>query len=183
MKNASLSELDKNLVYLKLQYVADHYAGLAKKASQEQTGHVAYLDMLMDGEAALRRQRAVKRRISQAKIPVIKTLDQFDWSWPKKINRLQIQNLFRLEMIRKKTNVIFVGGVGLGKSHLASALAYTACLKGHSVLFTTAIDAINCLSAAQSAGRLKQELRKYTKPALLVMDELCKALHNSSYAK
>ena len=172
MKNASLSELDKNLVYLKLQYVADHYAGLAKKASQEQTGHVAYLDMLMDGEAALRRQRAVKRRISQAKIPVIKTLDQFDWSWPKKINRLQIQNLFRLEMIRKKTNVIFVGGVGLGKSHLASALAYTACLKGHSVLFTTAIDAINCLSAAQSAGRLKQELRKYTKPALLVMDEL-----------
>lgn len=172
MKNASLSELDKNLVYLKLQYVADHYAGLAKKASQEQTGHVAYLDMLMDGEAALRRQRAVKRRISQAKIPVIKTLDQFDWSWPKKINRLQIQNLFRLEMIRKKTNVIFVGGVGLGKSHLASALAYTACLKGHSVLFTTAIDAINSLSAAQSAGRLKQELRKYTKPALLVMDEL-----------
>ena len=172
MKNASLSELDKNLVYLKLQYVADHYAGLAKKASQEQTGHVAYLDMLMDGEAALRRQRAVKRRISQAKIPVIKTLDQFDWSWPKKINRLQIQDLFRLEMIRKKTNVIFVGGVGLGKSHLASALAYTACLKGHSVLFTTAIDAINCLSAAQSAGRLKQELRKYTKPALLVMDEL-----------
>jgi DNA replication protein DnaC len=171
-KNMLQSGLDKNLAYLKLPYVADHYAELAKKAAQKQTGHVEFLSGLMDGEAVLRQQRAIKRRISQARIPVIKTLDQFDWSWPKKINRLQVQDLFRLEMIQKKTNVIFVGGVGLGKSHLASSLAYTACLKGHTVLFTTAIDAINSLSAAQAAGRLKQELRKYTKPALLVLDEL-----------
>ncbi len=63
-------------------------------------------------------------------------------------------------------------GVGLGKTHLATAIAYTACLKGYSVLFATAIDVINTLAAAKSAGRLKQELKKYTKPALLVMDEL-----------
>ncbi len=166
------SDLDKHLAYLKLQYVADNYTELAKKASRKQVGHVDYLAGLMDGEAGLRQKRVIQRRISQARIPVIKTLEQYEWSWPKKINRLQVQDLFRLEMIRKKANVIFVSGVGLGKTHIASALAYTACLKGHTVLFTTAIDAINSLSAAQLAGRLKQELGKYTKPALLVLDEL-----------
>ena len=59
-----------------------------------------------------------------------------------------------------------------GKTHLASALGYAACLKGHSVLFATAIDVINTLTAAQLAGRLKQELKKYIKPELLILDEL-----------
>jgi len=62
--------------------------------------------------------------------------------------------------------------VGLGKTHLATALGYTACLQGHSVLFASAIEVINTLAAAKSAGRLKQELKKYTKPALLILDEL-----------
>ena len=103
---------------------------------------------------------------------MIKTLEQFDWNWPKKINRLQVQNLFRLQFIEDKANVIFLGGVGLGKTHLATALGYAACLQGHSVLFATAIDIINTLSAAQSAGRLKAELKKYTRPAVLIIDEL-----------
>ena len=60
----------------------------------------------------------------------------------------------------------------IGKTHLATALGYTACLQGHSVLFASAIDVINTLAAAKSAGRLKQELKKYTKPALLILDEL-----------
>lgn len=59
-----------------------------------------------------------------------------------------------------------------GKTHLAVALGYEACLKGHSVLFTSAMEIINTLSAAKSAGRLKQEMKKYTKPSLLIMDEL-----------
>ena len=93
--------------------------------------------------------------------PVIKTLDQFDWNWPKKINRTQVQNLFRLAFLKEKANVIFMGGVGLGKSHLASALGHAACLAGHSVLFTTAVDIINTLTAAQAAYRLKAELKRY----------------------
>ena len=62
--------------------------------------------------------------------------------------------------------------VGLGKTHLAIALGHAACLNGHSVLFATAIDIINTLAAAQSAGLLKRELRRYLKPALLIIDEL-----------
>ena len=85
---------------------------------------------------------------------------------------MQVKNLFHLEFIDKKANVIFLGGVGLGKTHLATAVGYAACLKGYSVLFTSAIDVINTLTAAQNAGMLKQELKKYTRPALLILDEL-----------
>jgi DNA replication protein DnaC len=164
--------LDEHLKYLKLPFIRDHYQSLALQAAEKQLSHIDYLDKLVDGEAAFRRDRAIQRRIRQARFPVIKTLDQFNWGWPKKINRLQVQNLFRLQFIPDKANVIFLGGVGLGKSHLAVALGYQACLEGHGVLFATAIDVINALAAAQVAGRLKTELKKYTRPPVLVLDEL-----------
>ena len=148
--------LDEILKYLKLPYMRDQHQQLAKQASQKQWSHLEYFEKLADGEDALRRDRSIQRRIRLARFPVIKTLDQFDWTWPKKINRLQVQNLFRLQFIENKSNVILLGGVGLGKTHLASALAYSACLKGNTVLFATAIDVINTLSAAQAAGRMKQ---------------------------
>lgn len=165
-------ELNNHLQYLKLPFLADNYESIAKQAATEQWTHVKYLARLIEGEATKRRDRATQRRIRLARFPVIKTLDQFRWTWPKKINRLQVQNLFRLNFIKDKANVIFLGAVGLGKTHLATALGYAACLKGHCVLFITAIDAINSLSAAQKAGRLQSELKKYLKPSVLVLDEL-----------
>jgi len=164
--------LDQKLNYLKLSFMAGHYENLASQATQNQWAHVDYLAKLADGETNLRQDRSIKRRVQMARFPVLKTLDQFRWTWPKNINRLQVQNLFRLQFIKAKSNVIFLGGVGLGKTHLASALGYEACLKGHFVLFATAIDVINTLTAAQARGMLKQELKKYTKPDLLVLDEL-----------
>jgi len=166
------SPLMQNLKYLKLPFMRDHHQDLANQASKKHWSHLDYFEKLADGETAMRRDRAIERRIRTARFPVIKTLDQYNWTWPKKINRLQVQNIFRLGFVENKSNVIFLGGVGLGKTHLATALGYSACLKGHTVLFTTAVDVINTLSAAQAAGRLKQELKKYTRPALLVVDEL-----------
>jgi DNA replication protein DnaC len=133
---------------------------------------VDYLARLIEGEAQAREDRSIQRRIGLARLPVLKTLDQFQWSWPTKINRPQIQNLFRLRFIEEKGNVIFIANVGLGKSHLSIALAHAACLRGYPVLFTTAVDIINSLSAAQAQGSLKRELRKYLQPRLLVVDEL-----------
>ena len=166
------TELNHNLQYLKLPFVAQNYESMAKQAAIEQLTHVEYLALLIEGESAKRLDRATQRRIRLARFPVIKTLDQFSWTWPKKINRLQVQNLFRLNFIKDKANVIFLGGVGLGKTHLATALGYIACLKGHNVLFTTAVDVINALGGAQKAGRLQAELKKYLKPSVLVLDEL-----------
>jgi DNA replication protein DnaC len=77
-----------------------------------------------------------------------------------------------MAFLEDHTNVVFIGGVGMGKTHLATALGHHACEKGHSVLFTTAVDIVNTLSAAQATQRLRKELRRYTRPALLVVDEL-----------
>jgi DNA replication protein DnaC len=91
-------------------------------------------------------------------------LEQFDFNWPSKINRAQVQNLFRLKFVEDKANVIFVGGVGLGKSHLGISLGYAACLTGHHVLFTSAINIVNTLTAAQRAGNFVREQKKYLRP-------------------
>jgi DNA replication protein DnaC len=165
-------ELEKELSYLKLPFMNDYYKQLAEEAAAKQHSHIEYFQHLVRGEAEERRNRARERRIRTARFPVIKTIDQFCWSWPKAINRLQIQNLFRLNFIKENGNVIFLGGVGLGKSHLAIALGHTACLRGYSVLFNTAIDVINSLGAAQNAGRFQIELKKYLRPDLLILDEL-----------
>jgi DNA replication protein DnaC len=166
------SLLDQHLKFLKLYFMRDQHQDLAAQASQKHWSHLDYLEKLAEGEAALRQDRSIQRRIRLARFPVVKTLDQFNWSWPKKINRLQVQNLFRLQFIADKSNVILLGGVGLGKTHLATALGYAACLKANTVLFATAIDVINTLAAAKAAGRMKQELKKYTRPLLLIIDEL-----------
>jgi DNA replication protein DnaC len=165
-------QLREQLGYLKLQFIQEHFDELARQAALSQWSHVDFLSRLIDGENAQRQDRARERRITQARFPVIKTLEQFDFTWPGKLNRAQVQDLFRLNFIAAKANVIFVGGVGLGKSHLAIALGHAACLAGHRVLFTIAIDIVNNLSAAQHAGRLAHELKKYLRPTVLVTDEL-----------
>jgi DNA replication protein DnaC len=93
----------------------------------------------------MRENRSIERRIKNARFPVLKSLDDFQWSWPKKINRPHIQNLFRLAFVATQTNIVLIGNVGVGKTHLAIALGHAACLNGHSVLFTTAVDIINTL--------------------------------------
>ena len=165
-------ELREHLQYLKLSSILEHYEPEAKVAAERQLSHVDYLARLVDGEAQLRRDRSIARRIRLARFPVIKTLEDFQWNWPNKINRLQVQNLFRLAFVEEKANVIFLGTVGVGKTHLCTALGHAACLKGYSVLFASAIDIINTLNAAQNIGRLKDELKKYLRPAVLVVDEL-----------
>ncbi len=163
--------VEPSLRDLKLAFMADHYLDLAKQAAHKQWSHLDYLGHL-EGEARLRQDRATARRIRQARFPVIKTLDQFRWDWPSQINRNLIQHHFTLSFLKDHTNLFYLGGVGLGKTHLAVALGYEACLKGHVVLFTSAMDIIHTLSAAKSTGRLKPEIKKYAKPALLLVDEL-----------
>ena len=172
MTPSDLKRLDAQLDALNLSHVKSHYQAFATIAAQKQLSHLAYLAELIEGEAGRRETRAIERRIQKARFPYLKTMENFDWTWPKKINRPQIQNLFRLAFVATNTNVVFISTVGLGKTHIAIALGNAACIRGHSVLFTTAVDIINTLAAAQSAGRLKREMARYLKPDLLIIDEL-----------
>ncbi len=167
-----MNKLTEQLSYLKLPYILENYESVATTAARKQWTHTQYLSEMIKQEASLRNDRLIQRRIKLARFPVIKTLDQFNWSWPRKINQTQIKNLFHLKFIEDNSNVVFIGSVGVGKSHIATALGYQACLKGHTVLFTSAIDIVNNLIAAQHAGRLKQELKKYLRPQVIVIDEL-----------
>ena len=168
--NTSL--LAQQLDYLKLPFLKAQYDELAQQAARQPWTHVEYLARLIDGQYQQRREHAVGLRVKAARFPVIKTLEQFRWDWPKKINQLQVQNLFRLQFLEHNANAIFLGTVGLGKTHLATALGYAACLEGHSVLFANTINVINQLSAAQNRGNLKRELRQYLRPRLLILDEI-----------
>jgi len=164
MKNDPLMT---QLLYLKLSFFREHHPSLAKEAIEKNWSQLDFLGRLVEGETSRRKDHATKRRIQAARFPVIKTLEQFNWTWPGKINRPQVQNLFRFSFLKEKANVIFMGGVGLGKTHLATALAYEGCLAGN-----TAIDIVNTLAAAQSTSRFKTELRKYLAPQILLIDEL-----------
>jgi len=164
--------LIENLNYLKLKTILENYQTAAQEAAKNADAYVDFLDQLIAGEANQRYQAMVERRIKQARLPLIKTLDQFQWTHPKKINQQQVKHLFRLHFIENKENVIFLGTAGLGKTHLAIALTHHACLSGHTALFATAIDIANELGAAQKTGQLVQAMKKYIKPSILVIDEL-----------
>jgi len=161
-----------HLAYLKLKYLQENLEPLTQQAAKEQWTPLQYLGCLLEGEVHRRQDQRVQRRIQSARFPVLKTLEEFNWAWPSKINRDQVRDLFRLRFLEEQANIIFLGGVGLGKTHLASALGYAACLRGHSVLFATAVDVINTLTAAAATHRLKAELKKYLTPTLLILDEV-----------
>jgi DNA replication protein DnaC len=164
--------LRAQLTTLNLPYMRQHYTALAQTAADKHWSHLDFFNELIGGEAAARDDRRVQRCIAQARFPVLKTLDQFDWNWPTKINRMLVQNLFHLDFVSQRANVIFISRTGLGKSHLMTALGHAACLRGHSVLFTGAIDIINSLSTAHATGSIKHALNRYIKPQVLCVDEL-----------
>src|SRR3974377_38970 len=98
MTPSDLTRLDAQLQRLQLDYIQSHYHALATRAAEHQRSP------LDEGQATMRENRSIERRIKNARFPVLKTLDDFQWSWPKKINRPQIQNLFRLAFIATHTN-------------------------------------------------------------------------------
>ncbi|OGL46491.1 MAG: hypothetical protein A2161_00165 [Candidatus Schekmanbacteria bacterium RBG_13_48_7] len=174
MKN----DLKELLLKLKLPLMYDRYEEVAQIAARKNLSHIEYLHMLLQEEVAGKRERMIQMRIKQARFPLIKTLDSFQFQFPKKINKTNILRLFDLDFIERKENPIFIGPSGCGKTHLAIALGYRACQDGYRVLFTTAINLINHLNASLADASFLQCLKRFTQPDLVVIDELCKALHN-----
>ena len=131
-----------------------------------------WLAQLADIEETERQRRSLERRIHNARIGSFKPLADFDWAWPKQIDREQVEDLFSFQFLRDATNVVLVGPNGIGKSMIAQNLAYQALLTGYAVRFTTASAMLNELAAQDSSRFLQRRLRRYVNPALLVVDEV-----------
>jgi DNA replication protein DnaC len=114
------------------------------------------------------------RRVRNARVGRFKPLADFDWSWPRAIDRAQVEDLFELPFLDPDDpwNLVLTGPNGVGKSMIAQNLAHRALLCGHTVRFTSASEMLNDLVAQTSAGLLAQRLSAYTRPRLLVIDEV-----------
>jgi len=167
-----IESLHNDLQRLKLDYLLEHCEQAADTAARRQLSHIEFLAELVRGQRDRLDERAVTRRLRNARLPFVRTLDTFDWTFPTSINRSQIQNLFHLRFLREHGNVVYLGPTGVGKTHLAIALAHHACIDGNRVLYTTAIDIVNHLVAARQANCFARELCKYTRPPILIIDEL-----------
>lgn len=123
-------------------------------------------------ELAERKQRSLERRLASAKLGRFKPLAEFDWQWPQRIDQQAVQRLMQLEFLADASNIIFIGGNGVGKSTIAQNLGYKAVMQGYTVLFTTAATMLNDLAAQDGDNALRRRLAYYAKPRLLVIDEV-----------
>jgi len=141
-------------------------------AEKEALPHLGFLDSLLGEQANRRRERSIARRITEAHFAERKTLEAFDWDFNKKaIDRRQIEQLATCEFIGRKTNAIFIGQAGVGKSHLVQAIGLKACALGYRVLYKTSAQILNDLTASLADKTLTQKLRVYNSPQLLIIDE------------
>jgi DNA replication protein DnaC len=161
-----------DLAELKLTHIAETYLEVLDEASRQNTSMLQVLATLVASEVTEKRERALQRRIRQAKLPPRKTLEDYNFTHPKKISKQKILRLFDCEFVLQHQSAVLIGKTGLGKSHLLNALGYTACEKGISVRWTRAIDMINVLTTAQINGTLEKKLKEYTRVELLLLDEL-----------
>src|ERR1700693_5389981 len=145
---------------------------LLSRAEKESLSHLHFLDLLLGTQADARRERAVARRIREARFAESKTLEGFNWQFnPKAFDRVQIEELASGDFIRRRSNLILVGWSGVGKSHIIQALGQKACVHGYRVLYRTSADLLSDLTSSLADKTLPARLRRYASPDLLIIDE------------
>lgn len=160
MKTLGLTQLEKAL------------PALFEQARQQKMTYETCVQRAFDAEVEGRNLRAAQRRIQAARLPVTKTLESFDFSFQPSISERLVRELADLSFVQTATNVIFLGPPGVGKTHLCIALAVKALAAGHSALFTTLSQLAEALETASSPSLLRQRLRRYTTPSVLIIDEV-----------
>jgi DNA replication protein DnaC len=166
------TRLERDLAELKLLEIAKSYREVLDEAARKGTSFLEVLAILIGLEQTAREQRALERRLREARLPKQKTLAEYDFKFPKRIPKAAILRLFDCDFIEQRACAVLIGPTGTGKSHLLTALGYTAVEHGYSVRHTRVVDMINHLTAAQLNGSLGKTLRSYVRPSLLLLDEL-----------
>ncbi len=141
-----------------------------------------WIQTVLEYEEEERRKRSLERRLQRAKMGPFKPMADFDWSWPKKIDRELIEDLFRLEFIPEAANVVFVGPNGTGKTMISQNIAHQAILRGYTARFINASALLNDLASQETGQCLSRCLRRYFEPQVLVIDELGYLASTSKHA-
>lgn len=141
-----------------------------------------WLPRLLEIEEAERQRRSLERRLHNATIGAFKPMPDFDWRWPKKLDRELVDDLFSFAFVEEAANVVLLGPNGVGKTMIAQNLAYQAILRGFTARFTSASDMLNDLAAQNSDASLARRLRRYCRPQLLLIDEVGYLSYDTRYA-
>jgi DNA replication protein DnaC len=159
---------------LKLKTCADNILQTTELAKQKNWSALQIIEHLLDLELEAREKNRIAMRFKQSKLFEKPTIDQFDFNFhaSRKKQKNRILNLLDLEFIKQKMDIILIGNPGVGKSFLAKCIAYAATQASVKVLFTTAMDMINHLIAAEADRSLLKKLHYYQSPALLAIDEI-----------
>lgn len=161
-----------HLKQLKLPTMHDECEPVAQRCAKENVDHLGYLLQLSELELIDRERRAAQRRLKAARFPASKTLDEFDFSARPSINKPLLLDLLRGEYMDKRENVLFVGGSGTGKTHIAIALGIAACQQGKKVRFFRVTELITLLLEAKEERQLQRMRTFLGKLDLLILDEL-----------
>jgi DNA replication protein DnaC len=164
--------LEHHLKALKLPTMLREYTPLAAACSQEKADYATYLLRLTERELLDRERRAADRRLKAAKLPVIKTLDTFEFVSQPSINEALVRELMRGQYLADRENILIVGNSGTGKTHLATALAFSACAQGRKVRFWTVTQLVRQLLETREERSLQRLMSQLERQHLLILDEL-----------
>jgi DNA replication protein DnaC len=173
MTNLQQARIEHLCQALKLDRVAAEWPGIAQHAAQEEATHADFLERVLGAENQARIERQRTTLLNLATLPSIKTLEEYDFAFASGAPKTQIQELAALSFVERAENIVLLGPSGVGKSHLAQALAYRAVMAGIKTRFITAADLMLQLATAHKQDRLKQYFnRAVIGPRLLIIDEI-----------
>jgi DNA replication protein DnaC len=164
--------LEHHLKALRLPTFLREYDKVARQCAVEDVDYPRYLLRMSELELLDRERRATERRVRQAKFPVVKSLDTFDFLAIPSLNKAMVLELVRSEFLLRRENVLLLGNSGTGKTHVALALGLAACQRGHRVRFTTAAALVHELMEARDEKKLLRYQKQIAACELLIVDEL-----------
>lgn len=151
-------------------------------ANWAEVQHAPWLETLLSYEESERARRSLERRQRNARIGTFKLMADFDWSWPRQIDREAVEDTFTMQFIDEGSNIVLYGPNGVGKSMIQQNIAFQALLRGYSVRFTTASDMLADLAAQDSSSSLNRRVARYVQPSVLCIDEVGYLSYDNRYA-